>query len=125
MATEPQPSWAVAMPVALVVMLAGHSRVRLAGQVIEGGVVSRTVIVCTQLALLAHWSVAVQVREMILAPPQRSVERRVGMMATEPQPSWAVATPVALVVVLAGHSRVKLAGQVIEGGVVSRTVIVW
>ena len=35
-----------------------------------GGVVSNTVIVCTQRALLPQASLAVQVREMILAPPQ-------------------------------------------------------
>ena len=68
--TALQPSEAVATPVALVVVGAGHSMVRLAGAVMLGGVVSRTVIVCTQLRRLPHASVAVQVREMTLAPPQ-------------------------------------------------------
>ena len=37
------------------------------------------------------------------------------------QPSCAVATPVTLVVVTAGHSRVRSDGQVIVGGLVSFT----
>src|SRR6266702_3586251 len=35
-----------------------------------GGVVSRTVMVWTQLRLLPHWSAAVQVRKIILVPAQ-------------------------------------------------------
>ena len=35
-----------------------------------GGVMSRTVIICTALMLLLHWSVAVQVRVMTLVPAQ-------------------------------------------------------
>jgi hypothetical protein len=47
-------------------------------------------------------------------------------MVTDPHPSVAVATPVTLVPVLdAGHSKVTFGGQVIVGGVVSTTVIVW
>jgi hypothetical protein len=42
----------------------------LGGLVMTGGVVSRTVMVWTQLALLPQASVAVQVREMTLALPQ-------------------------------------------------------
>jgi hypothetical protein len=53
-----------------VLVLAGHSRTTSGGQVIVAAVVSRTVIVCTQLARLLQASVAVQVREMILEPPQ-------------------------------------------------------
>ncbi len=68
--TEPQPSEAVATPVTSVVGEAGHSRTTLLGQVMVGGVVSRTVMVWTQWALLPQASVAVQVRAMILAPPQ-------------------------------------------------------
>ena len=70
MLTEPQPSVAVATPVALVVVLAGHSSTRLVGATMPGGVVSRTVIVCTALLLLPHSSVAVQVREITSVPPQ-------------------------------------------------------
>jgi hypothetical protein len=46
-------------------------------------------------------------------------------MVTELQPSVAEATPVLLVVVMAGHSNVTFAGQVMIGGVESRTVMVW
>src|SRR6266571_3475324 len=125
MVTEPQPSWAVAMPVTLVLVLAGHSRTRSGGQVIVGGVVSRTVMVWTALRLLPHWSVALQVREMILALPQLLLTESLKLTLTDPQLSWAVATPVTLVLVLAGHSSTTLLGAVIAGGVVSRTVMVW
>jgi hypothetical protein len=45
-------------------------------------------------------------------------------MVTALQVSCAVATPVTFVVVIAGHSKTRLAGAEIVGGVVSRTVIV-
>src|SRR5438093_10517298 len=77
-----------------------------------GGVVSRTVMVCTQLALLLHASVAVHVRAMTLVTPQLVVTSSVVRIVTLPQPSCAVATPVALVVVSAGHSSRRSGGQV-------------
>src|SRR6266516_3691301 len=46
-------SCAVATPVALVVVIAGHSRTRSGGQVILGPLMSRTVIICTQLVLVS------------------------------------------------------------------------
>jgi hypothetical protein len=46
------------------------------------------------------------------------------VIATWLQVSVAVATPVAFVEVFAGHSSTRLAGQVIEGLVMSRTLIV-
>src|SRR5437870_12848833 len=113
------------MPVTLVLVLAGHSSTRLGGQLIVGGVVSRTVIVWTQLFLLPHWSVAVQVRAMSLLPPPLLPSASLYRSVTDPQPSWAMATPVKLVLVLAGHSSTRLGGQLIVGGVVSRTVVVW
>src|SRR6266853_4438467 len=100
------------MPVALVLVLAGHSSTRLAGQVIVGGVVSRTVMVCTHLAVLPQASVAVQVRAMTLVPPQLLVTESLKLMLTELQPSRAVATPVKLVLVSAGHSSTTFVGQV-------------
>jgi hypothetical protein len=60
----------VATPVALVVVFAGHSSVTFGGQVIVGGVVSTTIIVCVQLRVLPHWSVASHLREITLVPPQ-------------------------------------------------------
>src|SRR5439155_10455633 len=113
------------MPVTLVLVLAGHSSTRLGGQVIVGGVVSRTVMVWTQLAVLPQASVADQVRAMTLVAPQLLVTESLKLRLTEPQPSWAAATPVALVLVSAGHSSTRLGGQVIVGGVVSRTEMVW
>src|SRR5439155_11446902 len=62
-------SRAVATPVAFVPVFAGHSSTRFVGQVIVGLTVSRSVMVCTQLMLLPHRSVAVQVRAMICVPP--------------------------------------------------------
>src|SRR5207253_1387702 len=98
-----QPSVAVATPVALVVVTAGQSRTRFPGAVIFGGVVSCTVMVWSALALLPHRSVAVQVRAMTLVLAQLVVIKSLKLMLTLPQPSLAVATPVAFVVVAAGH----------------------
>src|SRR6266581_8182988 len=123
--TAPQPSWAVATPVALVLVSAGHSSTRFGGQVMTGGVVSRTVMVWMQLLLLPQASVAVQVRAMTLVPPQLVMTESPKLRLTALQPSCAVATPVKLVLVLAGHSSTTFVGQVITGGVVSSTVIVW
>src|SRR5438067_1956478 len=101
--------------------MAGHSKTTLVGQIMEGGVVSRTVMVWTQLLLLPQVSVAVQVRQRVRVPPQLLLTESLKLIVTEPQPSVAVAAPVALVLVLAGHSRTRLVGQMIEGGVVSLT----
>ena len=119
-----QPSCAVATPVALVLVSAGQSNVRFGGQEMVGLIVSRTVIVCVQLVLLPHSSEAVQVREMILVAPQLVSTKSVKVTVTRLQPSVAVATPVTLVRVSAGHSRVTLVGQMRPGLIVSRTVIV-
>src|SRR6266581_4026694 len=90
-----------------------------------GGVVSRTVMVWMQRELLPQASVAIQVRAMTLVAPQLLVTESLKLTLTAPQPSWAVATPVALVSVSAGHSSTRFGGQVMTGGVVSRTVMVW
>ena len=123
MVTEPHVSVAVATPVAFVVVGAGHSIVTFAGAVMVGAVVSRTVIVCTQLRLLPHASIAVQVREITLAPAQLLLTESTKPIVTPLHPSVAVATPVTLVKGAAGHSKVTFAGQVMVGGVVSRTVM--
>ena len=60
----------LAAAVAFVAVLVPHSIVTLGGPEIVGGVVSRTVILCTQFVLFPHWSVAVHVREITFAPPQ-------------------------------------------------------
>src|SRR6266581_3823582 len=90
-----------------------------------GGVMSRTVMVCTQAALLPQPSVAVQVRVITLVPPQLLLTESLKPIVTDPQPSCAVAMPVTLVLALAGHSSTRLCGQLIVGGVVSRIVLVW
>ena len=68
--TALQLSWAVAVPVALGAVLAPHSKVTFDGNVSVGFVISRTVMVCTQLALLPQASVAVHVRAITLVLPQ-------------------------------------------------------
>ena len=72
-ATALQVSVAVATPVLFVEIFAGHSSVRLAGQVTTGGVVSRTVIVWVQLDALPQASKAVHRRLMVYAPPHPGV----------------------------------------------------
>src|SRR5215469_390240 len=119
MVTALQPSCAVATPVALVLVLARHCRTRFGGAVIVGGFVSCTVIVWTALALLPHKSAAIQVRAMTLLLPQLEVTASLKATVTLPQLSWAVATPVTLVRVSAGHSRTALGGAVMVGGAVS------
>src|SRR3989442_15272766 len=120
-----QVSVAVATPVALVRVSAGQLSVTTAGQVMLGGLVSCTVMVWTQLALLVHASVAVQVLFflMIRRPPRSTLFPYTTLFRS--QVSVAVATPVALVRVSAGQLSVTPAGQVMLGGLVSWTVMVW
>src|SRR5437867_2455123 len=126
MVTELQVSCAVAVPVTFVlVSVAGHSRTTFGGTVSAGLRVSRTVIVWAQFVLLPQASVAVQVRAITLVPAQLVVTASLYLTVTALQLSWAVAAPVLFVLVSAGHSSTTLAGQVIVGLVVSRTVIVW
>src|SRR5690349_18239581 len=97
--------------------------VTLAGALTTGGVVSRTVIVCTELVLFPFESVAVQRRETTLVPPQPLLTVSLQVIVTELQASVAVATPVLLVDVSLGHSSTRSVGTSNEGGLVSRTVI--
>src|SRR5688572_23073428 len=112
MATEPQTSTAVATPVTFVRVSPGHSRTRFAGSVRAGGVVSRTVMVCSPLVLLPQESVAVQRRVITRVPPQALVTVSLKLRFTAPQLSWAVAVPVAAGAMLVPHSTVRLGGQV-------------
>src|SRR5439155_27336444 len=96
----------------------------LAGQVIEGLVVSTTVMVWSQVAKLPQSSVATQVRVMTPVFPQPGATASVWLMATLPQASLPVAVPVALGSVEAVHSTVVLGGPVIDGLVVSTTLMV-
>src|SRR5260221_9060893 len=123
MVPEVQPWEGVARPVTLVRVSAGQSSVRLVGAVMVGGVISRTVMVCKAVALLPHASVAVHERLITLVPPQLLLTTSLKLIATALHPSVAMATPVTLVRVSAGQSSVRLAGAVIVGGVMSRTVM--
>src|SRR5512137_1562204 len=75
MVTVLQASGAVAAPVTFVRVSPGHSSTRFAGNRSAGGVVSRTVIVCSALVALPQASATVQVRKIILLPPQKLVTR--------------------------------------------------
>src|SRR2546427_4425822 len=108
--------------------MAGHSMVLSAAQAIVGGVLSSTVMVWLQEALLPHSSVAVQVRlvaYLILPPgvPQLpAMAVSVWLSVTAPHTSVGAGSTNAGV---AGHSMVLSAAQAIVGGVLSCTVIVW
>ena|ERR1043165_3325390 len=124
MVTEPQTSVAVATPVLLVRVSPGQSSTRLAGSVKTGGVVSRTVIVCTTELLLLQESTADQRREITRVPPQLLLTESLKLTVTALQASVAVAVPVVLGAVLVPHSMVRFVGAVIVGGVTSRNVMV-
>jgi len=81
----PQLSVAVAEPVAVGEVLAPHSTVTLVGHVITGGVMSRTVMTCTQLEALPHGSAARQVREMTYVLPQPLLTESLKVIAKSPQ----------------------------------------
>src|SRR5258708_4902114 len=112
MTTWLQVSVAVATPVLFVVVSAGHSRIRSGGQLMIGLVVSRTVIVWMQLAELPQASVPVQVLAMTLVPGHPFVAASLNVTVTWLHVSVAVATPVLLVEVSAGHSSIRFVGQV-------------
>jgi uncharacterized protein YsxB (DUF464 family) len=82
-----QPSVTVAAPVALVVVVAGHSNVRSGGATIVGAVVSRIVISCVPLVVLPQASVALQIREINFEPPQLLLTTSLKVTVTAPQPS--------------------------------------
>src|SRR5258705_4888028 len=68
---------------------------------------------------------AVQVREMALVLPYNVMAESEYHTLSLHHALPVVATPVLLVLISAGHSRILLAGQVMVGGVVSWTVMVW
>src|SRR6185369_1905928 len=124
MVTCPQVSEPVATPVALVPVLAGYSNVRSAGICMLGAVVSCTIMFCTALLTLPQASVAFQVRAIVRVPPQDdSSTTSLWLIVHDPLASVAVATPVALVLVSAGHSKVRFEGITSAGAVVSRTTM--
>lgn len=86
---------------------------------------STTVMVCVHVAVLPHGSVAVQVLVITSVLPQFDTVVSENVFVTVPQPSVAVGKPVPVGEVSPPHSTVAFAGQIITGGVVSTTVIVW
>jgi hypothetical protein len=120
----PQPSVPVAVPVLAGEVSPPHSTVVLAGQLIDGGVASTTVMVCVQLNEFPQSSVAVHVLVMVSVFPQPAAELSENVIVAVPQPSVPVAVPVLAGEVSPPHSTVVSDGQVIVGGVVSSTVIV-
>ena len=113
-----QASDAVAVPQ---LGVAGQSMVWLAGQVIAGAVISRTVIVALQVEVLLQSSVALQIRVFTVGQLPLGVVLTTTTSTVWSQASLAVALPHTGV---AGQSMVWLAGHVMDGAVISRTVIV-
>ena len=123
-----QLSVAVAVPLAPPgAVLAVHSNVIFCGQVMTGGVLSSTKMVCRHVTELLQSSIPVHVRRIVYswghAPAiVTSADVTDGVAS---QLSVAVAIPfVPPGAVLAVHSIVRFGGHVITGGVMSRTVMV-
>jgi hypothetical protein len=117
----PQLSVAVPPPKFGAGRLAMHSTVAAGGQITNGGVVSRRVMVWTQVATLVHWSVALHVRSIVLAMRSFAqllpeVSTSLCVIVTGPQRAAAAAVPVAAGLVSLPHSTVTFAGQVRAGG---------
>lgn len=103
-----------------------QSIVTFGGQVIIGGVLSSTKMVCTQLLELPQSSAATHVLEMVRScghEPATVTSLKVNV-AVASQLSVAVGLPVLAGAVLAVHCTVVFAGQVITGGVLSSRKIV-
>src|SRR5688572_16079777 len=102
-----------------------HSTDTSGGQTIIGGVLSSTVIVCIQVAEFWQMSMAVHVRTIVYSCGQlpgsiTSIGVTTGVAV---QLSVAVAVPVLAGAVLAVHSTVIFAGQVMTGGTSSSIVM--
>jgi len=116
-----QASVAVAVPVLAGSVMASQSIVTSSGQLIIGGVLSSTKMVCTQLLELPQSSAATQVRVIVRScghDPATVTSLNVNV-AVASQLSVAVGLPVLAGNVLAVHCTVVFAGQVITGGVLS------
>lgn len=127
MVTTPQSSLEVTLLGSAAGTWLAQETVNGAGQVIDGGALSSTKIVCTQEAELPQSSAANQVLLMVYSwghPPAivTSLEVIVGVLS---QLSVAVAVPVLAGNVLAVHNTVIFAGHVIEGAALSSTKITW
>lgn len=121
-----QLSVAVAEPVVAGSVLTVHWMVTFAGHEMTGGVLSSTNMIWTHVDELLHASVAVHVLVIVLSwgqPP--AIVTSENVTAGIEQLSVAVAVPVLAGSVLSEHSIVTSTGQVITGGVLSSTKIVW
>src|SRR6266576_3175989 len=101
--------------------------VRLIGQLMLGGLVSLTVIVCVQVALLPHWSVARYVRLTTNCPGQllELIESPCQLTVTAPpQLSLVVTLFVSGAGIWFAQPTVRFVAQLILGGLVSLTVMV-
>src|ERR1043166_1015995 len=107
--------------------IASHSALVSAGTPLStGGVVSLTVIVCSQLELLPHPSVATQWRLIVKLSAQfPGVTVSLCVTVTPLHASVAVAVPVADGSVDWLHDTVASIGHVIAGGVVSLKLMRW
>src|ERR1051326_4113820 len=88
-----------------------------------GGVVSRTEMLCKQLAVFPQPSVAVQVRVITLLEAQILLTASLKLTVTALQESWAVAVPVAVGAVFAPHGNSRSEGHVMVGFTVSRKLM--
>jgi hypothetical protein len=123
-----QLSLAAAVPSAVVVVAASHSTVTLAGDVVNvGAVLSSNVMVWVYVLALPLSSVAVQTLVITeLFPVPATVVSAEVIVTLVSQLSLAAAVPNAAVVVVASHSTVTLAGDVVNvGAVLSSNVMVW
>src|SRR5678816_1067949 len=106
-----QASLAVALPHTTT---AGHAMVVLAGQVIDGAVLSFTVMVALQVEVLPQSSVALQILVFTTGQEPLGVVLTTTTSTVASQASLAVALPHTTA---AGQSIVVLAGQVMAGAV--------
>jgi hypothetical protein len=123
-----QLSVAVALPFVATLVSALQSIETLSGQVMTGGVLSTMVMTWSQVLLLPHSSVAVQVRVITLSSgqlPEATLSLSViAMFPFAEQLSVAVATPVVAELLSSLHSTLRSAGQVMTGAVESMIEIV-
>ncbi len=104
-----------------------HSTIRLAVQAMFGGVVSTTVIDWLQVEIFVQESVARQVRVAVKLLPQKPavfVTVLTTVMVTF-VPSQMSLAPGGMNIHELPHSTMRLSAQVMFGGVVSTTVMVW
>ena len=110
---------------AMVQLVAGDETVTFCGQVMVGGVLSNTVMICTQVVVLLQLSVAVHVREMMALQGKVPVTTSEKVMTgAGSQLSVAVATPVMDGEMLAPQLTCMFGGHMMTGGTFSVTCTV-